>query len=79
MCVDSRTDTKENSKILAKTQEEKICQVSCVTCQQQQQPQPQTLPMLIPELCTVDWFTKTEIFVLGNQPIYLETENNFKT
>ena len=46
-----------------------ICQVSSVTCHQRQQPMAQTLPMLTPSLCTVGWFAKIEIFVLGNQPV----------
>ena len=34
--------------------------LSPITCHQRQQPQPQTLPLLTPPLCTVGWFTKTE-------------------
>ena len=35
-------------------------QLSTVNCHQRQQPKPQTLPLLTPPLCTVDWLTKTE-------------------
>ena len=45
------------------------CHLSPVTCHQHHQPEPQTLPLLTP-LCTVSWFTKTEICFLQNQPIY---------
>ena len=31
-----------------------------VTCHQCPKPQPQTLPLLTPSLCTVDWLTKKE-------------------
>ena len=36
-----------------------MCRVSHVTCQRQQ-PQPETLPLLTPPLCTVGWFAKTQ-------------------
>ena len=36
------------------------CHMSPVTSHQHQQPQPQTLPLLTPPLCTVGWFAKTE-------------------
>ena len=44
-----------------------------VTCDQRQQPQPQTLPLLTPPLYIVGRFSKTEFFVLGSQPIYPKT------
>ena len=41
-----------------------------VTSNQQQQKQ--TLPLLIPQLCTVGSLEKNKkIFVLGNQPIFI--------
>ena len=36
------------------------CHMLWVTCHQHQQPQPQTLTLLTPPLCTVGWVTKTE-------------------
>ena len=36
------------------------CNISPVTCQQRQQPQPQTLPLIPPPLWRVGWLTKTE-------------------
>ena len=48
MYADSRKDRKNPKKLLE----------AHVTYQQPQQPQPQTLPLLIPSLFTVGWFTK---------------------
>ena len=37
------------------------------------------LPMLTSPLWTVDWFTKTDFFFIGNQAIYPKTQANIKT
>ena len=49
------------------------CHLSLVTCHQRQQPQPQTLSLLNPPLCTEGWFATTDNFDFGNQPIYPKT------
>ena len=41
--------------------------MSHVTFHQCQQPPAQTIPLLTPSLCTVGWFAKTVILILGNQ------------
>ena len=47
--------------------------------QQRQHSQPRTLPLLTPWLCTVDWYAKTDTFVLGNYRScqVLQTPKNF--
>ena len=43
----------------ARLTERTVCGM-LVTCNQRPKPQPQTLPLLNPLLCTVDWLTKKE-------------------
>ena len=61
-CADRRSETKKISHVLPVpcfVSGVMCCgYLSLVTCHQRQQPQPQSLPMLIPPLCKIGWFSK---------------------